>query len=80
MASVAHNLCLERALWRQHRLFANGIDDLGGSCAQHGDSFEEWVSRASLGDYHEQMLETLNIGCHNLSQLFTQFFIVLFRS
>lgn len=80
MAGVTHHLCLERALWRQDRLFANGIDDLGSGCAQQGDSFEEWISRASLGDHHEQMLETLNIGCHDLSQLFTQFFIILPRS
>ena len=51
-AAIAHHLRLKHALWRQGRL-ANGSNNLGGGCAQQGDSFEEGVARGSLGDHHE---------------------------
>ena len=71
MTTASHHLSLEDILRREYRLFANGVDDLSGGRAKQGDSFEKGVSRASLGDQHEEMLESLNISCNNLSQLFT---------
>ena len=79
MAGAAHHLRVEHTLRGQVRLVANGTDDLSSGCAQQGDSFEKRVSRGTLGNQHEEMLEALNIGRNYLSKLFTQFFVVLHR-
>jgi len=79
MTATTHYLCLEDVLWREYRSFANSIDNLSSGGGQHGDSLEEWVARASLGDIHEEVFESLDVGSDDLPHLFTQLFVILNR-